>query len=179
MAEDKIYHSDIHDMPDVGGSNRDHDRRYFIRGIDIKPGDNLIGGNEATRITVDDTAPDSPKTDDIWIDTSRDVAIQTLTSGSGNLQSDYPDVFCFLFDCTGGSIAITLDTPSNNAYRTFFFKRLDAVGANSATVSCGIGAGFTIDGADSVVLAGQYDAVQILAGSANYHILSYLDYSDI
>ena len=28
---EKIYHSDIQDMPDVGGSNRDHDQRYIVK----------------------------------------------------------------------------------------------------------------------------------------------------
>lgn len=26
-----IRHSDIYDMPDVGGSNRDHDQRYVVK----------------------------------------------------------------------------------------------------------------------------------------------------
>jgi len=69
----KSRHSDIYDMPDIGGTNRDHDRRYFTRGVDIRPGDKLIGGNQTTRITVADTAPANPKTDDIWIDTSGDT----------------------------------------------------------------------------------------------------------
>ena len=31
IMEQQITHSDIKDMPDVGGSNRDHDQRYIVK----------------------------------------------------------------------------------------------------------------------------------------------------
>ena len=166
--EQKITHSDIKDMPDVGGSNRDHDRRYFIRGQDGRYSEKLVSGSEKILITVSETEPTSPLENDLWVDTTRNAAAVTLTATAA--ATTYPDAFCYLCDATSGAIILTMDSAVTVSYRNFFIKKIDVSG-NTVTIEEAAASGQTFDGAGNLVLTARWDYAHIISDGSNWYVL--------
>ena len=93
------------------------------------------------------------------------MAVQSVPSPAGITKAPYAS-FSGKSVVTG--ITITLPLASAVSGHLFFFKKTDPSG-NSVTIDAGAG---TIDGAQTLVLSDQYDAVIIQSDGSNYHILA-------
>lgn len=90
-------------------------------------------------------------------------AIATKTTAYTATPSDR----VLLCDATAGSFTITLPAVTGNDGVNFLFKKIDA-SANTCTID---GNGLeTIDGGATAVLNLQYEAIQVVANSAGWHI---------
>lgn len=94
------------------------------------------------------------------------VLAPTVLSKTANFTASWNDLV--LVDATAGAVTITLPaaTPGHAAVRV---KKVDA-SANAVTVQRAGSA--TIDGANSVALADQYDAVEVVADGTNWHVIA-------
>lgn len=77
--------------------------------------------------------------------------------------------FNVICDATGGAFTLTLPAVADCRGRIYFIKKIDA-SANAVTID-GNGAQ-TIDGAATYVINAQYNAVTIVAGSSEWHVIS-------
>jgi hypothetical protein len=77
--------------------------------------------------------------------------------------------FAILGNATGGSFTVTLPAAASNTGRLYFIKKTDS-GANTVTVDAN--ASETIDGATTVVLGNENEAVLILCNGTAWFLLS-------
>lgn len=118
---------------------------------------------------VQATAPPTPDTGQIWLDTSTSgtgtasLALVTKTEAYTATDSDA----VILCNATAGAFSITLPTAVGRAGRIFTIKKTDSTG-NAVTVD-GDGAE-TIDGATTQVIATQYNSITIISDGSEWHI---------
>lgn len=122
-------------------------------------------------VEVSGTAPATPVTGLVWLDTSATgtagtgvLAVHTIT-GDTALSTSHTVVLC---DTASGGITVTLPIAANNTGRRYFVKKIDSSG-NSVTVD-GNGSE-TIDNSTNMVLASQYDSVEIVCDGTGWWII--------
>jgi len=191
IIRQELKHSSLMDMPDSGGSNMDHDPRYVklvgpetifgektFKIFPLTPSEDPDADYEVAnkqyvdghspQITVDDIAPTDPEEEDIWVDTSRDPSVITLTSSASS--TTYPKVCCFLCDASGGAVVVSLDNIANVTFREFFLKKTDTSANLVSFLPKFLDSEF-IDGKASISLTGRHETVHIVNDAKQWHIL--------
>lgn len=97
-----------------------------------------------------------------------DLVDGPTTSKTANYTATTSD-FAILGDATGGSLTITLPAAASNTGRLYFIKKTDS-GANTVTVDGN--ASETIDGATTIVLGNENEAILIICNGTAWFILS-------
>lgn len=121
-------------------------------------------------VMVQITAPTSPATGQLWLDTdatgttTETISVRTVTADHTATDSDN----LILCDAATGSITITLPTALGRIGKVFRIKKIDSSG-NSVTAD-GNGSE-TIDGSTTASLTVQYEAITIASDGSNWHIL--------
>jgi hypothetical protein len=124
--------------------------------------------DRSPQITVSETEPAGPGEDDIWIDTTRDPSVITITA-SANMNVT-PNAVFYLVDCTDGAVTVTLSVAALRPNREYFFKKIDVSG-NAVTIREWVGSGDNIDGNTNATLAAQYDYIHLLCSGTTWHIM--------
>lgn len=141
------------------------------------------GGASVTGFSIGSHAsqPEYTANSDVFINSDGDVGIGTTSPASGlDVQNSLGlavstvtatatlDQTHNVVLCSGGAFTVTLPAASTNTGKVYYIKKTDG-GTNYITIDGN--SAETIDGAATVVLYVQYDALRIICDGSNWHII--------
>lgn len=143
-----------------GGGGTAKLRRYEDELVEIG---GLWRSNSFSNVYVSDTAPASPRINDVWLDTSG-TNVVTKTSDYSATVTDYT----ILCDASGGDITITLPSASTFPGHGFQIKKIDSTD-NIVTIEPT--SPDVIDGETSVLTVEQWTNIMVQSDGTNWYIL--------